>query len=166
MTDFLLSACQESREMDGEPIEFEWNIVPGLTSLLILQRIQSDFRERNIEFEEFGDRIIFMSMFNDIEWTRKGNEEICISNSKEVDMNAKRFWHENKSYGQCHYKSGGKGTSIASQMLHRFEERGRPVFTRASALSRGILRRLKGKETIHFNAGAVNTEKCSESFTQ
>ena len=103
--------------MDGEPIEFEWNIVPGLTSLLILQRIQSDFRERNIEFEEFGDRVIFMSMFNDIEWTRKGNEEICISNSKEVDMNAKRCWHEKKSYGHCHYKSGGKWNSIASQML-------------------------------------------------
>ena len=43
-------------------------------------------------------------------------------------------------------------------MVQRFKETGRPVFTSASALSRGILRRLKGKETIHFNADASNTE--------
>ena len=48
----------------------------------ILQRIQNGLQERNIEPEKFGDRIIFMSMFNDIEWTRKGNAENCISNSE------------------------------------------------------------------------------------
>ena len=36
--------------------------------------IQGDLQRLNIEPEEFGDRIIFMSMFNDIEWTVKGNE--------------------------------------------------------------------------------------------
>ena len=43
-------------------------------------------------------------------------------------------------------------------MVQRFKETSRPVFTSASALSRGILRTLKGKETIHFNADASNTE--------
>ena len=57
--------------INGEPIEFEWNI---------LQKIQNDFRERNIEPEKFTDQIIFMLMFNDIDWTRKGNVGICISN--------------------------------------------------------------------------------------
>ena len=55
---------------DGEPTEFEWSILPGLTSLKILQKIQNDLRERNIEPEKFTDRIIFMSMSNGIDWTR------------------------------------------------------------------------------------------------
>ena len=55
--------------MDGEPIEFERNIFPGFSSLRILQKVQRDLEERNIEAEKFSDRIIFMSMFNDIERT-------------------------------------------------------------------------------------------------
>ena len=32
-----------------------------------------------------------MSMFNDIDWTVKGNSKICISDSKQVKNYAKRF---------------------------------------------------------------------------
>ena len=42
--------------------------------------IQKDLRKRYIEPENFTDPLIFTSMFNDIEWTRKGNDGICISN--------------------------------------------------------------------------------------
>ena len=70
------NSCRELLGIDGEPIEFEWNIFPGLTSLEILQKIQKDLRDRNIEPEKFEDRIIFMSMFNDIEWTKRGNSEM------------------------------------------------------------------------------------------
>ena len=34
----------------------------------------------NIEPEKFEDRIIFMSMLNDIEWTQRGYSETCVSN--------------------------------------------------------------------------------------
>ena len=40
---------------------------PGFTSLQILQEIQRDLAGKNIQPEEFKDRIIFMSMFNDID---------------------------------------------------------------------------------------------------
>ena len=53
--------------------------------------IQKYLQYRNIEPEEFEHRILFMSMFNDIEWTKTGNEENCISNSERVKMHAKRF---------------------------------------------------------------------------
>ena len=43
-------------------------------------------------------------------------------------------------------------------MVQRFKETSHPVFTSAKALSRGILRMLKGKETIYFNADASNTD--------
>ena len=74
--------------IDGEPIEFEWK---GFSSLQFLQKIQDDLQERNIKPEEFTDRIIFMSVFNDIDWTRKGNDGICISNSEKVKEHAKIF---------------------------------------------------------------------------
>ena len=61
--------------IDGDPIEFEWNIFHGRTSLEILQTIQEDLQERNIEPEKFEDRIVFTSMFNDIEWTKRRNAE-------------------------------------------------------------------------------------------
>ena len=53
--------------IDEEPIEFEWNIFLGHTK----------------------DRIIFMSMFNDIDWTEKENHNECFSNSEKVKNYAK-----------------------------------------------------------------------------
>ena len=55
-------------------------------------------------------------------------------------------------------KPEGKWDSAASQMAQRFKETSDLVFTSASALSRGILKRSQGTETIHFNAGASNTQ--------
>ena len=40
--------------IDGEPMEFEWNIFLGFTTLQLVQEVQG--------------RIIFMPMFNDIIW--------------------------------------------------------------------------------------------------
>ena len=71
-------------------VEFEWNIFPGLASLDIFQKIQKHLQKQDIEPENFEDRIIFMSMFNDIEWTRRGNSE-CISNSEQVKNYATKF---------------------------------------------------------------------------
>ena len=61
---------RELNEIDGEPVEFEWNIFPGL------HEIQSKMAENRIRSEEFKDRIIFTSMYNDIDWTQDGNLKI------------------------------------------------------------------------------------------
>ena len=126
------------------------------------------FQEQNIEPEKFGERIIFMLMFNDMEWTRKketqrivfqsdGSQDVRGDSRKDSGrssaLETKRKW-----YGNCNYKPEGKWNSIASQMVQRFKETSHPVFISASASSRGILRKLRGKETIHFNADASNTE--------
>ena len=37
-------------------------------------RFRTTLKSRNIDPEQFGDRIIFMSMFNDIDWNKKNNE--------------------------------------------------------------------------------------------
>ena len=39
----------------------------GFTTLTILMEIQKDLERKNIEPDNFKDRIIFMSLFNDIE---------------------------------------------------------------------------------------------------
>ena len=65
---------------------------------------------------------------------------------------------EKKWYGNRNQKPEGKLNSVASQMVQRFKETYHPVFKSISALSHGILKRSKGKETIHFNADASNTE--------
>ena len=49
---------------DGEPIEFEWNIFPGFTSLEILQRIHDDLQDQNIEPEKLGTNHLHV----DVQW--------------------------------------------------------------------------------------------------
>ena len=47
------NSFRELLRIDGEPIEFEWNIFPGPTSLEILQKIQKDLQDQDIEPEKF-----------------------------------------------------------------------------------------------------------------
>ena len=54
--------------IDGEPMEFEWNIFPGFTTLQPSQEVQELLLKLNETPENFKGRIIFMSMFNDISW--------------------------------------------------------------------------------------------------
>ena len=54
--------------IDGEPMEFEWNIFPGFTTLQFCYKVQEFMSKMSIQPEDFTGRIIFMSMFNDISW--------------------------------------------------------------------------------------------------
>ena len=50
----------------GEPMDFEWNIFPGFTTLQLVREVQEFLSKMRIQPEDFTGRIIFMSMFNDI----------------------------------------------------------------------------------------------------
>ena len=54
--------------IDGEPIEFEWNIFPGFTTLQLVREVQELLSRLSTQPENFTGRIIFMSMVNDISW--------------------------------------------------------------------------------------------------
>ena len=159
------NSYKEFFRIDGEPIEFKWNIFPGRTSL---EKIQKDLQSQNGEPQHCEERIIFMSMFNDIDWTKRRNSEKCLSNSEQVKNYAKRFsrghWtflgpgDEKKFYGTLSYTSEGKWDSIATEMVGHFKETGHPVFKSISALRRGIPTRKGGRDTIHLNADSSNTE--------
>ena len=105
--------------IDGESIEFELNISPGLASLEIFQMIQKNLQDQNIEPENFEDRIIFMSMFNDIEWTKKGNlRKMYFKFGKSQELSgeilARTLWtffgpgDEKKWYGTLSFSPEGK----------------------------------------------------------
>ena len=72
-------------------------IFPGFTTFG-LEQIQEFMKEQQCGPEQFKDRIIFMSMFNDILWRETENAEKCKSNSHEVAKYALRFPREHWSF--------------------------------------------------------------------
>ena len=62
----MCHAFRELQGLDGEPIDFEWKIFLGPTALDILHETQADLVGKHVTPENFSDRIIFMSMFNNI----------------------------------------------------------------------------------------------------
>ena len=52
--------------IDGDPMEFEWNIFPGFTTLQLINKVQDFMTKMGDPPDQFQGRIIFMSMFNDI----------------------------------------------------------------------------------------------------
>ena len=57
----------------------------------LLHEFQADLQGKNIKPEKFCDRIIFMSMFNDIELERKDNEDSCAPTSRKIKEYASKF---------------------------------------------------------------------------
>ena len=146
-----LKVCHTFREwqgLDGEPIDFEWKIFPGATALDLLHEIQADLQGKHVTPKNFSDRTIFMSMFNDIVFEKKGNEDSCAIISWKIKEYASKFndghWaflgpgEESKWYQG--YATNYDGES-ASQMVDDFENSGHPVFRGISPLGRGILRK-------------------------
>ena len=127
-----------------------------------LQEIQKDLEEQNIQPENFKDRIIFMSMFNDILW--KSDDQNCISNAENVKNYAKKFLPRHWTFGVQGRKRdgvmthGGQWDRTANKMVQQFKETRHSIFTSISALSRGILKQKRGKSTIHFNGDSVKTQ--------
>ena len=66
----ITSEYAELSGIDGEPIEFEWNISQ------ILRHIQKDLKARQINPKQFEGQIIFMLMFKDIDLTKRRNSDM------------------------------------------------------------------------------------------
>ena len=63
----------------------------GFTTFGLLEQIQEFMKEQKCDPEQVKGRIIFMSMFTDILWGEKGNEEKWKSIAHEVADYARRF---------------------------------------------------------------------------
>ena len=149
--------------IDGEPMEFEWNIFPGFDTLQLCDRVKSLLSRLRETPENFTGRILFMSMFNDISFGTKDNEQECLAHARVVSLYARRFgtgqWSfigpgsEKKWYSIKEDSPQGIWDNMAERMLLEFAESGCPIFRATTPLSRGHLRsKGHGKLSIHFAA--------------
>ena len=54
----ISSQCRTLDTIDGEPMEFEWNIFPGFTILQLCCKVQEFTSKMSIQPEDFTGRII------------------------------------------------------------------------------------------------------------
>ena len=176
-----LTWCKSSPEyraldrIDGEPMEFEWNIFPGLTTLQLCHQVQELLSKLSETPEKFTGRIIFMSIFNDISWGSEDHKKECESNAQLVSLCAKRFgagqWSflgpgsEKKWYSISEESPQGEWDKMAEKMMLEFAESGHPVFRATSPLSRGVLKsKGGGKLSTHFFADEGTIENVFRTF--
>ena len=82
-----LNGIRKNKDMnriDGMPTEFEWKIFPGITTLGLFEKFQSQVRELQCEPENFNDRIISMSMSNDIAWQEKETKKYVNTSHRQL----------------------------------------------------------------------------------
>ena len=135
--------------INGEPIEFEWNIFSGFTTLQLCGKVTDLLNTLGEAPEILTGRILFMSMLNDISCDRKGNKEKSLANAETVKVFARRFrigqWSfigpgsEKKCYS-AENSPQGAWDHIADEILLEFAESGHPTFRATTPLSRCILK--------------------------
>ena len=116
------------------------------------------------------DQIIFMSMFNDLDWTWKDMKRNIFQISKITrctrrdsrkdvgSFSTLKMKRNVMEYGNRNYKSDGKWNSVASKMILRSEETGHPIFTGDQRLGSWNPEKSERKETIHLLRMASNKE--------
>ena len=155
--------------IDGEPMEFEWNIFLGFNMLQLNEEVKSLLLRLDETPENFTGRILFMSMFNDISCGTKDNTTECLANAKLVSLYAKRFGKgqrsfigpgsEKKWFSFSEDSPQGEWDKMEQRMLVEFAESGCPIFRATTPLSRGQLKSKRhGKLSIHYAADLETIE--------
>ena len=154
--------------IDGEPMEFEWNIFPGFTTLQLINKVQEDQNGRPITTP--GTNYLHV----DVQWhhigdlkTMNGNALLTphlwlylqkkvfqqdIGHSSDLDQKQSGFLLGTKGHKE-------KWDKVAELMMIKFGESGHPVFRATSPLSRGTFKsKGGGKWSVHFCAGGDTIE--------
>ena len=75
--------------VDAREVQFIWHVSSGASTLDIKKHVQEHLHGQTPE--SFDERIMFMSMFNDVEWTKNGSTETYSHNAQEVAVFARQF---------------------------------------------------------------------------
>ena len=120
--------------IDGEPMEFEWNIFPGFNTLQLSEEVKRLLLGLGETPENFTWKILFLSMFNDISCGTKDNATECVANARLVSLCARIFrkgqWSftgpgsEKKWYSISEDSPQGIWDKIAAILLLEFAESG------------------------------------------
>ena len=143
--------------LDGEPMEFEWNIFPGFTTLQLCNKVReflSNMSTENISL----DGLSSCRCSNDISWRSEDNEKECESSAQLVSLSVRNAQHvslfakifgagqwsffglgsEKKWYSTGEDSPQGEWDRIAEQMMLTFAESKHSVFRSTSPLSRRV----------------------------
>ena len=140
-------------QIDGDPMEFEWKIFPGFTTLQLCHKVQEFLSNMSTESENFTGRIMLMSMFNDISWGSQ-DKRFSAGQWPFFGPGSEKMW-----YSTHDSKPQGEWDRVAELMMITFSESTHTVFRAASPLSRGTLKsKGGGKLSIHFCADGETIE--------
>ena len=156
--------------IDGEPMEFEWNIFPGFTTLQLSHKFQELLLRLSITPEKSTDGSsscrCSTTSHGDQRTTRKNPSQMLNSLlSLQRDSEQDNQWSflapgsEKKWYSISEDSPQGEWDKIAEKMMVTLAESGHPVFRATSPLSRGVLKsKGGGKLSIHYCADSATIE--------
>ena len=75
--------------VDAREVQFIWHVSSGASTLDIKKHVQEHLHGQTPE--SFDEGIMFMFMFNDVEWTKIGSTEIYSHNAQEVAVVARQL---------------------------------------------------------------------------
>ena len=107
---------RELDSIDGGPVVFEWKISPRRTALQLPQEVHKVMGEEpSITPQDFKIHIIFMSMYNSVNWNRKGNEAVQMT-TRHVLTNTPKVFLKDIGHSSDLEKKFGVLHSLTSRM--------------------------------------------------
>ena len=141
-------------------MDIEWHVRPGDTSVHLLHKLQEFMLETGHAPESFPDKIIFVSMFNDIaSWESQKVQNRCQAQANEVATYSARFrpgyWcfrgpGSDKNWNcdeerPSHQFADGEWDKLALKMTGKLIISKHQVFKCSNMLQTGALKRIKEK---------------------
>ena len=165
-TDWFMnsSQCRELDRIDGAPMEFEWNVFPGFTTLQILAEIQNIRLKLSVNLSNSKDgssscqcttTLLERRRKRRIVYCEFPNRSKLCEKIRALTLVVSSAWIRKEMVRN----SDGKWDRVAEDMMLNFSERGHPVFRGSSGVERGALRsKGKGKLSFHFCGDDNTTE--------
>ena len=154
--------------IDGLPMEVEWNIFQGFTTLELVREVQKfmgKMEKHHNSKDELSSCRCSMTSFGDLQ-TMNGNALLTphlwlyLRKDFQQDVgHASDLGSEIKWFSTNKERPGGKLDRVAELMMIKFGESGHQVFPNHESIVRGTLKRKGGgKLSIHFWADGDTVE--------
>ena len=154
------SNVTDKHDIARRPVQFQWHMFSGYTSILIKREIQ--ILLGSTEPSDHQGQSKFMSMFNDMEYCNAGDLLNCLENAREVTEYAEQFqlghWcfygpgQESVLFRTSSDKPAGKWHRISMTMTQDLEGAKHPILFCAEPFLKAALKYKKGKPAIHFQS--------------
>ena len=117
------SQCRILDSVDGEPMEFEWNIFPGFTTMQLCNKVKEFMSKMSDQPEEFKGRIIFMSLFKTMNSKMSYARRFSPGRRSYLGLGSEKKW-----YSICDSKPEGDCDRVAELMIIKIWGKRTPSF--------------------------------------